>query len=186
MTALLRSNNRRGIKLNRILVLLSSCTSASGWTGKSLWSIHWGECERDTHADLHNPHGVDGQTKDLIWCKWTTCTDERRYGSIPRHIVTLKVTFHCLTCQQSFSRGDCVQQHLRVSDEHQQMCQITFLTWQAFPALLSTTSMKSATSTKSNCLMLFCLFAHSLKSPKSQTSTKRWKSSSSTQCWLYY
>ena len=67
---------------------------------------------------------------------------------------------------------------------HQQMCQMTFLTWQAFPGLLSTTSMQSATSTKSNRLMLFCLFSHSPKSQKSQPSTKSRKSGLTIQFWL--
>jgi len=84
---------------------------------------------KEIHTHLHNPHDVDGQTKDLIWCKWTTCTDECRYGSIPQHIVTLKVTFHCLTCQQSFSRGDCVQQCLRVSDEYANSIHCSWYSW---------------------------------------------------------
>ena len=68
-----------------------------------------------THLRIH--HGMNGQTKDIFQCKWSNCTDELKYGSIPRHIMThLKVTFCCSMCEQVFSREDCIQTHRRMND----------------------------------------------------------------------
>ncbi|KIM63935.1 hypothetical protein SCLCIDRAFT_1213736 [Scleroderma citrinum Foug A] len=81
---------------------------------------------KEIRTHLRKLHAVNGQTKDQIRCKWSNCTETLKYGSIPRHIMThLKVTFRCSTCQQSFSREDCIQHHLRTTDKCKQSDAIT-------------------------------------------------------------
>ncbi|KAI6009858.1 hypothetical protein EDC04DRAFT_845961 [Pisolithus marmoratus] len=68
------------------------------------WDAHGSTCERwieggirEIRIHLRNYHGIQGQVKDQIQCKWSGCAEEFKYGSIPRHVMThLKVTFRLL------------------------------------------------------------------------------------------
>lgn len=78
--------------------------------------IEGGVREIRTHLRIY--HGVQGQAKDPIRCKWFGCSDERdfKYSSIPRHIVThLKVTLLCSNCRTQFPRDDRIQFHRRIA-----------------------------------------------------------------------
>ncbi|KIJ65894.1 hypothetical protein HYDPIDRAFT_109973 [Hydnomerulius pinastri MD-312] len=69
---------------------------------------------REIHAHLRKYHGVEGNTKDAILCRWLGCAQERKLGSMPRHIMThLRVRFGCSNCTQQFAREDCIQAHRR-------------------------------------------------------------------------
>ncbi|KAL4071318.1 hypothetical protein V8B97DRAFT_450746 [Scleroderma yunnanense] len=89
------------------------------------WDEHGNPCRKwvegnakEIRTHLRNYHAVNGPTKDPTQCKWSNCTDELKYGSIPRHIMThLKVTFRCSICQLSFAREDCIQSHRKTIDK---------------------------------------------------------------------
>lgn len=65
-----------------------------------------------THLRIH--HGVQGQAKDQTRCRWLPCVEERKIGSIPRHVMThLRIAFRCSICRAVFAREDCIQAHRR-------------------------------------------------------------------------
>ncbi|KAI6009871.1 hypothetical protein EDC04DRAFT_847297 [Pisolithus marmoratus] len=89
------------------------------------WDTHGSTCAqwiegtiREIRIHLRKEHGIQGQVKDGIQCKWSGCAEEYKYGSIPRHVTThLKVTFRCSNCDTQFPRDDRIRNHCRIVEE---------------------------------------------------------------------
>lgn len=98
----------------QIHVVLYECKWDERGDSCGKW-IEWNTKEIRKH--LRNSHAVGGRTIDFIQCKWTTCTDQIRYGSVSHHVAAhFKVTLHCSTCRMSSSRCDGIQNHLITAD----------------------------------------------------------------------
>ncbi|KIJ61218.1 hypothetical protein HYDPIDRAFT_116202 [Hydnomerulius pinastri MD-312] len=85
------------------------------------WDLNGSLCQMwvegddgEMHTHLREYHGVKGDTKDVLTCRWLGCAQERKLGSMPRHVMThLKIRYGCSNCTRTVARGDYLRAHLR-------------------------------------------------------------------------
>ncbi|KAG1768611.1 hypothetical protein EV702DRAFT_931101, partial [Suillus placidus] len=63
-------------------------------------------------AHLHEAHGIHGQDRTLVMCKWNHCGRELNKESLCRHVeeIHMGIVYTC-ECGNAYSRRDTLNRH---------------------------------------------------------------------------